>query len=281
MALLGRETEINDLFHTAAGVRYRYARGHYYLATGEPEAALAEFEACADFMLRRGIDLPGLAPWRIGAGRALLRLGRPQRAATLAKEQLAVSPLPSHTRGSALRLLAATTELTARPTLLEEAARHLAASGDQWELAGALTDLAAAYQESGDSSRARTAERRALRLRMSCGAEGTPSAAADPFPVGGLDAEAAAGDAERHGNARAALSESERRVAALAARGMTNREISSRLYITVSTVEQHLTRVYRKVGVARRVDLPTWLAVEVPVRDDPPRVSGSPDRRSA
>jgi DNA-binding CsgD family transcriptional regulator len=47
----------------------------------------------------------------------------------------------------------------------------------------------------------------------------------------------------------------ERRVATLAARGDTNREIARRLYITVSTVEQHLTRVYRKLNVAGREDL--------------------------
>ena len=51
------------------------------------------------------------------------------------------------------------------------------------------------------------------------------------------------------------LSDAERKVAELAVRGLTNREIARRLYITVSTVEQHLTRVYRKLGVRRRVDL--------------------------
>jgi hypothetical protein len=44
-------------------------------------------------------------------------------------------------------------------------------------------------------------------------------------------------------------------VARLAALGHTNREISQTLYITVSTVEQHLTRVYRKLGITRRADL--------------------------
>ncbi|UGQ12679.1 AAA family ATPase [Yinghuangia sp. ASG 101] len=60
-----------------------------------------------------------------------------------------------------------------------------------------------------------------------------------------------------------ALSGAERRVAALAAQGHTNREISRRLFITVSTVEQHLTRVYRKLGVARRLDLPSWLETHI------------------
>ncbi|QTR06400.1 helix-turn-helix transcriptional regulator, partial [Saccharothrix algeriensis] len=45
------------------------------------------------------------------------------------------------------------------------------------------------------------------------------------------------------------LTYSERRVATLAACGHSNRAIAARLHITVSTVEQHLTRVYRKLSV--------------------------------
>ncbi|WP_234543432.1 helix-turn-helix transcriptional regulator [Streptomyces shenzhenensis] len=56
------------------------------------------------------------------------------------------------------------------------------------------------------------------------------------------------------------LTESERRVGALAAAGRTNREIADLLSITVSTVEQHLTKVYRKLKVRRRADLPKPLA---------------------
>jgi RNA polymerase sigma factor (sigma-70 family) len=52
------------------------------------------------------------------------------------------------------------------------------------------------------------------------------------------------------------LSEAERRVAALAADGFTNRQIARRLHVTASTVEQHLTRVYRKLEIRRRTDLP-------------------------
>ncbi|MFI7679263.1 LuxR C-terminal-related transcriptional regulator [Actinophytocola sp. NPDC049390] len=59
------------------------------------------------------------------------------------------------------------------------------------------------------------------------------------------------------------LSDSERRVAELAATGATNREISRRLHITVSTVEQHLTRVYRKLNLKSRADLPHALGAGV------------------
>ena len=48
------------------------------------------------------------------------------------------------------------------------------------------------------------------------------------------------------------LSEAELRVAELAAVGLSNRKISEDLYVTVSTVEQHLTRVYKKLGVSGR-----------------------------
>ncbi|MEV1146876.1 helix-turn-helix transcriptional regulator, partial [Micromonospora sp. NPDC049799] len=61
------------------------------------------------------------------------------------------------------------------------------------------------------------------------------------------------------------LSGAERRVAALAARGHTNREISRRLCITVSTVEQHLTRTFRKLGVKTRADLPEEIVLDMAV----------------
>ena len=47
------------------------------------------------------------------------------------------------------------------------------------------------------------------------------------------------------------LTETERRVAALAAHGRTNKQIAAELYMGVSTVESHLSHVYRKLGVRR------------------------------
>ena len=58
------------------------------------------------------------------------------------------------------------------------------------------------------------------------------------------------------------LSQREREVAQLIARGLTNPEISARLFISLPTVKTHITRIMDKLGVENR----TQLAVEVAQR---------------
>ncbi|MGV4988336.1 AAA family ATPase [Streptomyces sp. NRAIS4] len=65
------------------------------------------------------------------------------------------------------------------------------------------------------------------------------------------------------------LSRAERRVALLAAGGVTNRVIAERLRVTASTVEQHLTRVYRKLGLGRRSELADLVHLFAPETQDP------------
>jgi DNA-binding CsgD family transcriptional regulator len=51
------------------------------------------------------------------------------------------------------------------------------------------------------------------------------------------------------------LTRTEDRLAALAAEGLANKEIASALHISVHTVEAHLTRIYRKLGIRSRAAL--------------------------
>jgi DNA-binding CsgD family transcriptional regulator len=53
----------------------------------------------------------------------------------------------------------------------------------------------------------------------------------------------------------ASLTDSERSVAQLVAQGLTNRQIAERVFVSRHTVDFHLRSIFRKVGVASRVDL--------------------------
>jgi DNA-binding NarL/FixJ family response regulator len=70
-------------------------------------------------------------------------------------------------------------------------------------------------------------------------------------------AEQAEADLERvaPGRASGALTDDEARIAGLVAAGRRNREIAAELFVSEATVESHLTRIYRKLGVRSRTEL--------------------------
>jgi len=59
----------------------------------------------------------------------------------------------------------------------------------------------------------------------------------------------------RAGRDRDALTAAEERVASLVASGRTNKQAAAELFTTVATVEAHLTRIYRKLGIRSRTEL--------------------------
>lgn len=231
------------------GLHYLRARGRWHLATGDLDGALADFQYCGDLMRRWELDAPGLVPWRTDVAEALLSRGERGRARPLLEDQLSRCDEKSSPQawGTAMRLLAAAREPRHRPAPLHRAANALQAGRDRYQLALTLADLAAAYRELGQTHRARVVGRRAWALAEECHAEplsrglaahaGPPEAEAEPVAV------------------MSALSDAERRVVDLVLVGHTNREIAARLFITPSTVEQHLTRAYRKLKVKSRADL--------------------------
>src|SRR5262249_24369752 len=79
-----------------------------------------------------------------------------------------------------------------------------------------------------------------------------------------------------------ALTDTEERVAALAAAGHTNRQVAQALFLSPKTVEANLARIYRKLGISSRAELGRAVARTPPPRPPTPppahplRAAGQP-----
>ena len=227
------------------------ARGRLRLLRGESEQALEQFLALGDLADRMGVVNPAIAPWRSGAGQALVAVGDRSEAERLIEAELSIAtalgaPGPI---GRSLRLLALTRDTEPALHALEAAVDTLRASQMALERARALVDFGAALRRSGRRRDAREPLKEGVELAQLCGAEvlakramgETKAAGARPrrTAVHGLDA----------------LTTRERQVASLAADGLSNREIAETLVVTVKTVEWHLQHSYRKLGLDSRKHL--------------------------
>jgi DNA-binding CsgD family transcriptional regulator len=237
------------------GLHYLYAKGHHHLATRQLPAALGDFLSCGELMVKWKLDSPGILPWRTGAAEVYLRLGNQAKARELVDQQLALPVMgPSLSRGMAMRVKAATLDLRQRSQMLHAALDEVQAAGAQLEVARVLADLSHTHHQLGEPDRARMMVRRAWRVAKDCQAE---PLCAQLIPDQTRTAQQTSEPGVEVG--AATLSDAERRVAGLAALGHTNREIANKLYVTISTVEQHLTKAYRKLNVTQRKDLPADL----------------------
>ncbi|MFH8485208.1 helix-turn-helix transcriptional regulator [Streptomyces longisporoflavus] len=245
---------------TRYGIELLYARGQLYAAMGRSHPALDDFLLCGELMIRWGIDQPALVPWRSAAAEVYLRTGGGVEAERLAKEQLAkCGHGQSRTRALSLRVLAEAGG-PRHHHLLREAVEELESCEDRHELVRVLGALSRSHHALGELGQARMMARRAWRIAKSARAEAL-CARVVPYSDSEVTATAER-PTEAEGAAPDELTDAERRVASLASFGHSNREIARKLFITTSTVEQHLTRVYRKLNVTRRKDLPHYLLAD-------------------
>jgi DNA-binding CsgD family transcriptional regulator len=133
---------------------------------------------------------------------------------------------------------------------LREAVQLLSKSQTGLEYMLALTDFGAALRRAGRRADAREPLREAVELARRCGALAIARRAHEEL--------AATGEKLRPLIAVGveSLTPSERRIAGLAAEGLTNREIAQTLFLSVKTVESHLRGAYRKLDVRSREELP-------------------------
>jgi DNA-binding NarL/FixJ family response regulator len=133
---------------------------------------------------------------------------------------------------------------------LSESVQVLEVSPAVLEHARALADLGASLRRRGQRSHAREPLRRALDLAHRCGATALADRAhAELVATGARPRRAVFTGLD-------ALTASERRVAEMAAEGLTNRQIAQALFVTEKTVESHLGQTYRKLEIGSRSELP-------------------------
>ncbi len=229
------------------------ARSELLLAEGKPDEVIPLCDTAASNAGR--IVNPAWIPWRSLKARALDRLGRSDEALELALEELPFSQAwgaPS-TVARTLREIG-TIEREAGIERLREAVSVVEGSPAKLEHAKCLFALGSAVRRSRKPTDAREPLRRALELAFVCGAAGLAEEIRTELHATGVRprTEALSGPA--------ALTAKERKVAALAAEGQTNRDIAQSLYVTPKTVEVHLTNAYRKLGIRSRRELAGALA---------------------
>jgi DNA-binding CsgD family transcriptional regulator len=223
---------------------------------GRPREALEDYRAAGHLAEDVcGVPMSLLVPWRTGGALAALQLG--DRA--LAQDLIApIGDLARRTRvggliGRAQLVAGLVAGGEAGVRVLREAVVVLTASEDQLERGRALVELGAAMRRGGQRAASREPLREGLELAQR---------------LGGLALAAQAHDELQAGGARPrrivlsgleALTASERRVADLAAEGLTNRQIAQSLFVTVKAIEGHLANAYGKLDISSRKGLPQAL----------------------
>jgi DNA-binding CsgD family transcriptional regulator len=248
--------DLEDLDESTQGTVLQVMRGKLRLAEGRRAEGTHDALAAGERLASWGVVNPALYGWHTETALALAGAGQIEEAGVLAAEQLRLAETWGTPRalGAARRtagLLVGGAEGIER---LEQAREALAGSGAELSRALVLTDLGAALRRANSRAAARPVLAEALELARACGAGplaerahtelwATGSRPREPLRKG-LDS----------------LTPSELRIARLAAVGCSNAEIAQQLFITVKTVEMHLSRSYRKLGLSSRGELTGALA---------------------
>ena len=232
------------------------ARGTAALLAHDPARAVEALEAVWAHGERVGIEEPGVFPVAPDLVEARVETGDLGEAERVVGRLSTLSAQQDHPWGLA----------TAKRCegLVELATRYRPGAAD------ALGEAVSAYERLGlrfDAARTLLALGRAQRRHRKWGAarrslERAEAAFAELSSPGWAEeakAELARVSARRP-QPRGELTPAERRVAELAGDGLTNKEIAQALFVSVHTVEVHLSHVYAKLGIRSRTQLGRALA---------------------
>jgi DNA-binding CsgD family transcriptional regulator len=239
------------------GVRWDWleakrALGQAALLAKDLEGAVRDLAAVWDHVEREGVLDPGAFPVAPDLVEALVDAGSPDRASQVAERLAALARNQEHPwaavgaqRSSALVELAVNGYGERAATALQDAATTYAALGLAFDSARTLLVLGRAQRRARNWGAVRETLERAAKAFDAIASPGW--------------ADNARSELGRVGARRAVpvgqLTDTEARVARLAANGLTNKEIAKELVVTVNTVEFHLRNAYAKLGIRSRAQL--------------------------
>ena len=247
---------LDESARTQTSAVLRLARGRLRLAQERPDEAVDDILTAGRIVSATGSTCPGYLAWRSGAALAHARPRRarggpaPGHGGGRARARLR---RPAHARGRRCAPPASWPAAREGEALLRESLACLEGAGIALERARALAELGVLVRATGRRSEARAMLREALDVAHHAGAAPLADLAeAELRATGAKPRRVALSGVE-------ALTASERRVAELAGDGLTNREIAQALFVTMRTVEGHLTRVFAKLELSSRDELPDVL----------------------
>lgn len=246
------------MLEVASNQILREARAALLLAGGQPDEALAQLQGYLRWEQGwAGTPILGPLAWRPLAVLAHLQRGEGDEARSLAADELRLAREfgAAPQLGVALRT-AALVEGAAGMELLEQAIDVLDASDARLEHARAVVDRGALLRRLGQRRAATEALRGGMELADRCGATALVELAAQQLRLAGARPRRIAT------RGRESLTPGEHRVSKLAAQGLTNKQIAQALFVTLRTVEMHLSNAYRKLGIASRDQLAASLGAQ-------------------
>jgi DNA-binding CsgD family transcriptional regulator len=206
---------------------------------------------------REGVEEPGVFPVAPDLVEASVELGELQRARLVTARLRELSSGQAHPWGLVTSercegLIGLAVAFGDRASAaLGEAARSYDAIGLRFDSARTLLALGRALRRHRKWGAAREALERAAAAFDELGSSGWADEARSE--LGRVGARRPAGEGR--------LTPAERRVAELAAEGLANKQIAGALFVSVKTVEGHLSHVYAKLGVRSRAQLARRLSM--------------------
>jgi DNA-binding CsgD family transcriptional regulator/tetratricopeptide (TPR) repeat protein len=240
---------------TRESARYPFlldVRAQLRLAQHRPEEALQDATNAGERLRSEfAADNPGAIAWRSTAALAHLALGQAELAGELAQAELERAQRIGVTRTVIrdLRVLGLAKGGSDGLELLTEAVRIGERYPPRLEYIYALVELGAALRRANKREAAREPLQKGLELSDRGGV--TALAARAQIELTAIGAR----PCRNQLTGVESLTPSERRVADLAAQGLTTRRIADSLFVTPKTVEYHLRHTYQKLDISSRDQL--------------------------